>query len=460
MNYKNFIYIFNTKFAYVLLGVLAATLAGSLGYLIWLLLKRKTAKFYIKNAMRFLKLILACYLVPIIPFICFVIHKESDYWSFTVLVTLPITVCLSVLTFLWLMQLVIVAVYHYIHYIEKCEMYKNSVEIQKEEICAVLEKWKNRLGIKRKVGLYANNDISSPNIIYEKGYQILLPTEIMEPKDYDIVILHELMHLKRRDLFVKDIGFVVNVIHAFNPLVCRLRKQLEKWTEVGCDFDCCEFAREEISRQDYFNCMIQLKKRSQDRKYADGICCFAENQQLIGFRVDMMHKMKGESLKVPAWTFLLTLFLMFAITGGTMVLTTDAAEMWCESSLGEVEELHPESTTEKGKEDILAGSNMVYSDINVLNQANSTDFTLNPEETWIFDITEENADAVFVSIRGGNKDYRIGCIGTEDQVIYVDGKVNQAEDMELEQGTIQQIFVQSLSDDSLDIEMIVMKKQD
>lgn len=458
MNYNNFIYFFNGKIAYVLLGVLAATLAGSLGYLIWLLLKQKTDKFYVKNAIRFLKLVLACYLVPVILFIYFLLLKGAEYGDFFTLVTTPMTGFLLILTVLWLIQLVIVSVYHYIHYQEKRNMFKNSTEIQQEEICAVMEKWKKRLGIKKKVGLYANDDISSPSIIYNKGYQILLPMAIMEKEDYDIVILHELMHLKRGDLALKNVGFLVNIIHAFNPLVSRLREQLEKWVEVGCDLDCCELAREEISRQDYFNCMLRLKERSQHRKYAGSICYFVENQELTEFRVDMMLKMKGESLKVPVWSFVLALCLMLAISGGSMVLTTDMFRIWFECSLDEVAKIQPTSSIESAEGDIFADFDIVYADINILNQTDSTDFTLNAKEAWVFDVSQEHVDAVFVSIYSENKDYRVGYIDTAGQVVYIDGKVDLVENIGLEQNTIARILIQSLSDDSMDVEMVVMKK--
>lgn len=50
-----------------------------------------------------------------------------------------------------------------------------------------------------------------------------------------LVLTHELMHLKRKDLWVKMLALFAGTVHWFNPLVHVLRKDISTWGELSCD---------------------------------------------------------------------------------------------------------------------------------------------------------------------------------------------------------------------------------
>ena len=62
---------------------------------------------------------------------------------------------------------------------------------------------------------------------------IYLPTE--NTVNVDMVIRHELIHLKRKDLWVKAFTLGASALHWFNPLVHILRKDIHIWSELSCD---------------------------------------------------------------------------------------------------------------------------------------------------------------------------------------------------------------------------------
>lgn len=457
MNY-NLIYFLNGKLAYVVLGVLAATLAGSFGYFIWLFLGKEAARFYIKNTMRFLKLILTCFLLPIIPFFILQFLKGMENGEEILPVITPITVLLFILSSVWLVMLAMVLLYRYMHYRSKLRLCEENISVGSNELDVVLDKWKKRLGIKKKISVYYNDVVSSPAIIYNKGYQILLPTYTLSDEEINIALLHEPVHFKHGDIRTKNIGFLVNAVHAFNPVSYALRTQIERWAEVDCDLDACEIGKEEFSRKEYFDCILNMKQKSQEALYVDEMCCFMENQKLIEFRVDMMVKYRKDEWKYSLWAFVLTLFLMFSVTAGIYGISSGAFRLWYAHSLHYTEETLEENQQKLAENSIFADTELVYSDEQVLNQTQSTDFTINPNEAWIFDVSEEALSTVFVSVVSDGDNYCIGCIDSDGEVFCVEASGDKDTFLSLENSSIRYVYIKNQCDSSNKVEMLVMKK--
>lgn len=457
MNY-NLIYFLNGKLAYVVLGVLAATLAGSFGYFIWLFLGKGAARFYIKNTMKFLKLIVTCFLVPVIPFFILQFLKGMENGEEILSVITPITMLLFVLASVWVVMLAMVLLYRYLHYRSKLRLCEENISVGCDELDTVLDKWKKKLGIKKKIAVYYNDAVSSPAIIYNKGYQILLPTYTLSDEEINIALLHELVHFKHGDIRTKNMGFLVNAVHAFNPVSYALRTQIERWAEVDCDLDACEIGKEEFSRKEYFDCILNMKQKSQEALYVDEMCCFMENQKLIEFRVDMMVKYRNDEWKFSPWAFLLTLFLMVSVTTGIYGMSSGAFRFWYEHSLHYTEETLEENEQKLAENSIFADTELVYSDKQVLNQTQSTDFTINPNEAWFFDVSEEALSAVFVSVVSDGDNYCIGCIDSDGEVVAMEASGDKDIFLSLENSSISHVYIKNQCDSSNKVEMLVLKK--
>ncbi|MGB0714539.1 MAG: M56 family metallopeptidase, partial [Phycisphaerae bacterium] len=77
-------------------------------------------------------------------------------------------------------------------------------------------------------------------------------------KDLYHVLLHEMAHIKRGDLWVQAIGMALQVIYWFNPLVWFVRKRLHELRELCCD---ATVARRLGSAQHYRSSLLQAAKR-------------------------------------------------------------------------------------------------------------------------------------------------------------------------------------------------------
>ncbi|MDI4647949.1 M56 family metallopeptidase [Cohnella hashimotonis] len=96
---------------------------------------------------------------------------------------------------------------------------------------------KEELGLKSKVALAGSSIVRSPVLAGLRQPTIYFPQALASgvDLDMDMVLRHELMHLKRKDLWVKALALVVGALHWYNPLAHLLRKEIQLWSELSCD---------------------------------------------------------------------------------------------------------------------------------------------------------------------------------------------------------------------------------
>lgn len=92
--------------------------------------------------------------------------------------------------------------------------------------------------------------LKSPCLISLRHPLILLPdTHYVwegETQELKNILRHELIHVKRRDLFFKWLAVIVSSLHWFNPLMPLMRRRLAFYCELSCD----EAATRTLSLQD------------------------------------------------------------------------------------------------------------------------------------------------------------------------------------------------------------------
>lgn len=103
------------------------------------------------------------------------------------------------------------------------------------EVAMLLPVIKENLGLKREVRLAYSALIRSPFLIGLRKPTIYLPLKNSESVDIGMVFHHELIHLKRKDLWIKALILVARALHWFNPLVHMLSKDIHTWSELSCD---------------------------------------------------------------------------------------------------------------------------------------------------------------------------------------------------------------------------------
>ena len=166
-----------------------------------------------------------------------------------------------------------------------------------------------RVGIKKPIELCVNPLISSPLLIGFFHPCIVLPSVDISEKDFQYIVLHELTHYKRRDMFYKWLVQVTVCLHWFNPFVHLMSREITK----ACEFSCDEAVLTKMgygNAQEYGNTLLDAMAAVGRYKENLGAVTLSENKQLLKERLGAIMKFKEQSRTVKMLTFALTLCVL------------------------------------------------------------------------------------------------------------------------------------------------------
>ena len=133
----------------------------------------------------------------------------------------------------------IVAFFILVKYILQYKKYKTLIFIEfprvsDKELFAMLGSLQKETGINTKIQLYIDpfrKEAFSMGILHPL---IVLPAN-MDKDKLRLILLHELIHIKNKDLLVKGAALLILCIHWFNPLAYLLFKMINESNEICCD---------------------------------------------------------------------------------------------------------------------------------------------------------------------------------------------------------------------------------
>lgn len=137
---------------------------------------------------------------------------------------------------LWLAGVVVFLAYHAIRHRRFLHMVTRwSTEIRDRQALHMLHEVQAKLGIRQQVALQACPGISSPMLLGFVRPTILLPSDNILSDELPLIFKHELVHLKRRDLWYKALVLVAAAFHWFNPVVYVMARDIALQCELSCD---------------------------------------------------------------------------------------------------------------------------------------------------------------------------------------------------------------------------------
>lgn len=107
-----------------------------------------------------------------------------------------------------------------------------------EEINNIFNEAKHITNIRSKVNLGVSDQISSPSLFGIFNPTIIIPSAVIERlsiSELRYIFIHELCHVKRKDILISWLKITFKTIHWFNPLIIFGLNQIEKDCEVSCD---------------------------------------------------------------------------------------------------------------------------------------------------------------------------------------------------------------------------------
>ncbi|MCM1124992.1 MAG: M56 family metallopeptidase [Lachnospiraceae bacterium] len=200
----------------------------------------------------------------------------------------------------WQLGMVLVLGFHiicYALYVRKLNIHNISAERQEVELLNTLLERKSTLR------LYKNPVIETPILIGFFLPAVILPDRKYEDMKLRNILMHEITHKKRYDIFVKWLLILVGAVHWFNPIVYLVRREMNKACELACDESVIKrFDNSEM--QQYGDTLIAVAADS-IRKMPLSITMF-EDKKILKERLDaiMKHKKHSKRAVIAASVFL------------------------------------------------------------------------------------------------------------------------------------------------------------
>ncbi len=256
-------------------------------------------------------------------------------------------------------------------------------------------------GIKKPVELCVNPLVSSPLLLGLFHPCIVLPRVDILEKDFRYIVLHELTHYKRCDMFYKWLVQVTVCLHWFNPLVHLMSREITK----ACEFSCDEAVLTKMgsgNAQDYGKTLLDAMAAVGRYKENFGAVTLSENKHLLKERINAIMNFKKKSTAIRFLTGALTLCVMFgaAFVG---VYPVDAAVDRTAGKLQVVVNKTPaQGSTGTSSEDYAAQAEQYYkADSLPLFEITFPRLNENTQKMWLEKLYADGDVSFFsVSVRG------------------------------------------------------------
>lgn len=139
---------------------------------------------------------------------------------------------------IWLTGTVIIAGYILLRSIRLWRIVKRERLITDSEILDLLEDCKMQMNVQTIIGIVVSDRIKSPALFGFIRPRLLLPQGILETFSHEelrYVFIHELCHLKQRDIYLGWLMALLHILHWFNPLMWFAFGRMRADRELACD---------------------------------------------------------------------------------------------------------------------------------------------------------------------------------------------------------------------------------
>jgi bla regulator protein blaR1 len=146
---------------------------------------------------------------------------------------------------------------------------KASLVVNDNSTIKLLEECKLMMNIKGNIVLSESLEIRSPMVVGATNPQIVLPTGLIgdfSNEDLRFILLHELAHLKRKDLYINWVTAFLQIMHWFNPVIWYAFYQMRQDREVACDAY-----------------VLSVLKLDEYKNYGTAIITFLERSSYLGY---------------------------------------------------------------------------------------------------------------------------------------------------------------------------------
>jgi len=205
----------------------------------------------------------------------------------------------AVLPPLWFIGVIVLGSYVLARNIRLWRAITSERPVTDQQIMDLLEDCKTQMRIRTIVAVVVTDRIGSPALFGFVRPRILLPQGLLEAISLDelgYVFLHELAHLKRRDIYLAWLICLLQVLHWFNPLIWFAFRRMRTDQEMAADAAALATAGREESYR-YGQTIVSLLERFSRPQYLPSLAGILENPSHIERRMAMIARFTKSSYR-------------------------------------------------------------------------------------------------------------------------------------------------------------------
>ncbi|GAA0177476.1 hypothetical protein SH2C18_07020 [Clostridium sediminicola] len=216
--------------------------------------------------------------------------------------------------FVWLFGVVLLIVI----FIASCKKLRKIIRSSIKNInCShkeILHSCMETMNIRKKVELSYSEKIGSPSLCGFIKPKILIPSSVainIGDEEFKYIIMHELTHLKNKDILINWVITLLSIIYWFNPILLYGFHKMKQDCEISCDGKVISYLDEGENVQ-YGNSIIrvlELAKLNGISKRLTGTTSMVFNSSEIKRRIIMISKYKKLNLKSILLGTILVIFI-------------------------------------------------------------------------------------------------------------------------------------------------------
>ena len=203
----------------------------------------------------------------------------------------------AVLPLAWLLGALVLAIYVCASNLNFLRIVRLRRPLTDQKILDLLEDCKSQMRIRTILGIVTTDKVKSPALFGFVRPRLLLPEGMIETLDQQelrYVLLHELAHLKRHDIYIGWLISLLQVLHWFNPLVWLAFYRMRSDRELACD--ALVMARTQSDEpKSYGRIIVNLVERFSRPQRLPGMAGILETKAHLKRRITMIARFKKNS---------------------------------------------------------------------------------------------------------------------------------------------------------------------
>ncbi len=243
----------------------------------------------------------------------------------------------KLVTFIWILGVIVFALYQTAKYISFSGMVRRwAKNVTDERILHAVKSAKDFAGVTRDFNVKLCKAVTTPMVFGIIKPVLLLPCIDFTDAELTIVLRHELVHMKRRDIWYKLLVMAARAVHWFNPMVHIMASAADRDMEFACDAEVVRSQNVDY-RRGYCETILRLVHNGRGRGTALSTCFFFSKKTVL-------ERFKGildEKIKRNGIVMFCVIAVSVAVSGGVITFAADSVAEVIEDDLGIVERPTP-----------------------------------------------------------------------------------------------------------------------